>query len=757
MTSIKDLVKKRVMGDMVQSVNPPGGYKIVVIDPHTLKILNTAVKMHELLDENVTRNYLPLPSIQIVVEDLNSKRQSYPNKEAIYFISPTEACVDKLIDDFAKVKPMYAAAHVFFASALSDALFDKIKAATVSQYLRTLKEMNVDFIGMKARCVAVRLMQAPHLTLHPITAIESNVFSMEQPRSLFPLYNPVSSAAQTFELEKIAKRIISTLATLGEYPHIRYFEPTSGRSNLCSRLAHQVQSELDALSRMDTDFPPQTPFKRAILIIVDRTMDMVSPLVHEFTYQAMMNDLLVMEGGKVIYKQEGGASTDSNAAQVSSANLDENDAIWNLIKHWHFAEAVEYVRDTFNKFLSENKAAAAALGQPEGSEGAPSGGIDALKAMKDTLGALPQFQDMKSKFSVHINICAECQTTFARRRLEQVASVEQNLATGELADGRPTKNVVPDMVPLLTDEDVSPLDKVRMLMLYIITLNGIQDTERRRLLEHAKLSLEEIQAITNLSLMGVRLSVNLEKKGERDERGPYAYKTHAKKRAKKKGGPDDENPYDLSRWVPVMKTIMQEQARNTLDTQIFPWITEPPASEVGGLAPAPAAIRQTTARAAANALQPPDPNYPNSLRTTRPSWATKRPVGKKEDDAAGGSGEKEKKEEASGDLRKNGPRIILFVLGGVTFSEMRSAYEVMRETGREVIIGGTHILNPTQLLETLKELHKTEAAVTSLLPSTPATATIPSLGRPSVAGGGAATPVVAEESKKKKLGMFKKK
>ena len=36
---------------------------------------------------------------------------------------------------------------------------------------------------------------------------------------------------------------------------------------------------------------------RATLIITDRTMDMVAPLVHEFTYQAMVNDLLPIEDG----------------------------------------------------------------------------------------------------------------------------------------------------------------------------------------------------------------------------------------------------------------------------------------------------------------------------------------------------------------------------------------------------------------------------------------------------------------------------
>jgi syntaxin-binding protein 1 len=68
----------------------------------------------------------------------------------------------------------------------------------------------------------------------------------------------------------------------------------------------------------------------------------------------------------------------------------------NLIKHWHFAEAVDYIRNAFNKFISENKAAAAALG---GVATSKAQGIDNLKAMKDTLGALPQFQAMKGKVS----------------------------------------------------------------------------------------------------------------------------------------------------------------------------------------------------------------------------------------------------------------------------------------------------------------------------------------------------------------------
>ena len=45
--------------------------------------------------------------------------------------------------------------------------------------------------------------------------------------------------------------------------------------------------------------------------------------------------------------------------------------------------------------------------------------------MKDTISALPQFQEMKAKYSVHINVCQECRTLFEKRKLDTIAAFEQ--------------------------------------------------------------------------------------------------------------------------------------------------------------------------------------------------------------------------------------------------------------------------------------------------------------------------------------------
>lgn len=72
---------------------------------------------------------------------------------------------------------------------------------------------------------------------------------------------------------------------------------------MCSHLARFIQEELDRFAQFQRNFPPQTNRPRGVLLVVDRSMDLFAPLLHEFTYQAMVHDLLpIKDGDKVTYK-----------------------------------------------------------------------------------------------------------------------------------------------------------------------------------------------------------------------------------------------------------------------------------------------------------------------------------------------------------------------------------------------------------------------------------------------------------------------
>jgi syntaxin-binding protein 1 len=49
------------------------------------------------------------------------------------------------------------------------------------------------------------------------------------------------------------------------------------------------------------------------------------------------------------------------------------------------------------------------------------------------------------------------------------------------------------------------LDKVRIIALYILFREGVADEDRRRLYQHARLSLSEQDAINNLVHLGVKV------------------------------------------------------------------------------------------------------------------------------------------------------------------------------------------------------------------------------------------------------------
>jgi syntaxin-binding protein 1 len=64
---------------------------------------------------------------------------------------------------------------------------------------------------------------------------------------------------------------------------------------------------------------------------------------------------------------------------------------------------------------------------------------------------------------------------------------------------------------------------------------------------------------------------------------------------------------------------------------------------------------------------------------------------------------------SSGPKSFNGGRAIVFMMGGLSYSEMRAARQVMAKESREVVIGSTAFVSPKEFVEDLATLSEGDA------------------------------------------------
>lgn len=151
------------------------------------------------------------------------------------------------------------------------------------------------------------------------------------------------------------------------------------------------------------------------MIVLDRTIDPIAPFLHEFTYQAMMADLLTIEEIPAGLKYEYEYTQEDGTTQNQEVTLTEQDSVYTMYRHEHIAVLTEKLTNDFNKFMAENK-----MSTTGGSTT-----IGNLNDMKNIISNLPQFQEMKAKYSAHMTIANDCMLDFKEQNLENIGMLEQ--------------------------------------------------------------------------------------------------------------------------------------------------------------------------------------------------------------------------------------------------------------------------------------------------------------------------------------------
>lgn len=730
--SLVQAVRDRYLAS-IRSVQPPSRWKVLVVDSYTQTLLNSVLKLNEILQQNVS-----------TVENIEHTRTPQPTFEACYLLTPTSANVDQLIRDLAPQQqgrsPQYAAGHVFFVDALSEPLLQRLTASPAEPQLRQLLEIFTN-----------------------IWPLEGQTFSLKTPQSFFTLYQPVggaygpdqSEALQAIEDELFfaTQSLLNTCVTLNEFPLIRYYNPShpalgplahasanqaasssaygvsarfarlggsssapsSDGEHFTKKLAVRLQQAIDDYVR-DNEPKQDAGRSRGVLFITDRAMDTMAPLLHEFSYQAMANDLLAIEDG-TRYRYR--FFTSDGKQEDKDAILSDEDTVWTAIRHLHIAEAIDKLSKDFQHHAGE--------------AGAFTNDASSLNDMRDMLASLPQMQETKDKLSLHLTMAQDCMSRFEKTRLPQLAMVEQNCSTRLTPEGEKPRTLVEDMVTLLDDRSVSNADKVRIIALYIMYCEGVNDEDKKRLFQHARLSLHEMDAINNLTLLGVQIA--------KDPNQSSAWDGWFRSSGKRRQQPTGENEYELSRYQPLVKLMIEDHFAGKLDQSTYPYIKDAP-PETASATPSylPGALsgsgRDSPLARVGLKSSSPTPSAratgaPSSLRSAKPTWHQKSRPGGGGGGGGGGSGglsdyglggNAASSRSGSSMRDENRQRVLVFVAGGMTYSEIRSIYQISKKLNKDGYIGSSHVFTPDGFIDSLKRFGKAEdsAGVKREMPSTTA-------------------------------------
>ena len=626
--NMREATQKKFVHEMI-GCTP--NWKVLVLDAVTTRIISSVLTMYDIMEQRVT-----------IVEKLQMSRQPFPEMEAIYFISPTLESTQKIVEDFSvRGSPKYGSVHIFYSDTVADSVLAALQAdAHLVARIKTLKEINVEYL-----------------------AVESNAFHMDlQDRGILSSFYGPSPDPTVAPM--VGKKLATLCISLNEHPCIRY----QATSRYCKAIAETLHSTLVAYKRAN----PSVQFngddahqdrERGQLLIVDRSFDPVAPMVHEFTYQVMAQDLASIEEGNVYTYQ---LQTGRGSKEMKSI-LGEADEFWVENRHQHVAKVVDAIRKRLDDIISTHAGAAALQGKDKAG-GAGKAGVD-IGTMAAAVRQLPEYQQTMAKVSMHRELVQECLNKQASQGLmvpdgwgvtdyESLCCTEVDENGVEYSGSKLVAKLVEGLRGRMPREC-----KLRLLAIFICTHRTASGEDRRQLIAASGLSSDDQAVLQKFD----RLCVNLAAPGAGSGAGAGAkaaaggggwLSSMFGKKKPQKFVATPEGGYTDTRFVCALKGALEGLIAGSLPTDKFP-----------SLGPAISSAAEAKGGA----------------KSVRRFGANSR-WGKKDQVAI------------------TGGRYLVFVAGGVAYSELRTGYELQKEHSKEVVVGGTHLLNPDSYVTEVRNL-----------------------------------------------------
>ena len=385
------------------------GMKVLLLDKETTDMTSMVYSQSKILDKHV---YL--------VERLDAKHEPMMHLRALCLLRPTPANLDLITKELSE--PKYAEYNLFFTNIVPGDYLRSIAEADVHDVVKQVQEVYADY-----------------------SAVNEDLFTLNIPDSL-QLSSNTNQTSQTAQNKQkmLSRNVEGILALLLSFKK----KPNQIRYQGSSQLAHRIAQEVNTAIKSDGIFEfNQNP--GATLLILDRRDDPVSPLLTQYTYQAMIHELLGLNNNRCSLKGAPNISKDLEEIVLSPTE----DEFFRINRHKEFAEVCHNVKKLLDDYQQQSK-----LNE----------NIKSIEDMQNFLERYPAFRAQSINVSKHVAIMTELLRLAESFKLPEVLHFEQELACDD-DQSRHHR----DLLEKIADPAIRAEDKVRLSLLYALRYEEI--------------------------------------------------------------------------------------------------------------------------------------------------------------------------------------------------------------------------------------------------------------------------------------------
>ncbi|KAJ5612335.1 Vacuolar protein sorting-associated protein VpsB [Penicillium lagena] len=340
------------------------------------------------------------------------------------FVRPSPTSIQLLIDELRE--PKYGEYYIYLSNIIRKSSLERLAEADSHEVVHLVQEQYADFI-----------------------VVNSDLCALNMGFPLQRLWSHSPDLWNSDALQRATEGTLAMLLSLKKNPLIRYEKNSLLARKLATEVRYHLTQEEQLFNFRRTDTPP-------ILLVLDRRDDPITPLLTQWTYQAMVHEMLGIHNGRVDLHDVPEIRPELQEIVLAQ----DQDPFFKKNMYQNFGDLGQNIKEYVEQYQTKTQSTM---------------NIESITDMKRFVEDYPEFRKLSGNVSKHVTLVGELSRRVGEENLLDVSELEQSLACNE--------NHSNDLKRIIQLPNVPAENKLRLVALYALRYEKQQNNSVLALLD----------------------------------------------------------------------------------------------------------------------------------------------------------------------------------------------------------------------------------------------------------------------------------